>query len=387
MNLEIVSIAFGIPCSRISVRVGLESSHLTLDAGLSALESFIRGRDVIIWSDNRGAERATHKGRNVHTRCNRPISPASLLLPPTGVTKNFDQNCLVHSIWKYLIKINVDVWVARVPSKENISDLPSRLDSSKFCPLVKQFCVCVDSVKGRIRLHDAIGSSRSTTQMGRLFSECSIMGIAVSSRLNMSAQRHWNSSRQRDRACHFHCISQPLLVPEAVFLITSTCMLPVINILSQSVHILSFMHSSAIVTKCPQWRPNRRKPAGRQLSNSTVQTTVCCEYKCAPCTGLTYGHHLLCLLYVQEMSKFLVNNEFSEVSHLAEAGSSRKWPGASLLNPPELTFIDELSSGKRKACRRDIMCNPSTPCSACVLLQERGARAMQEAQLRTPKTR
>ena len=44
----------------------------------------------------------------------------------TGATKNFDQNCLIHAIWKKLVQLDTGVWIQRVPTKDNISDLPSR---------------------------------------------------------------------------------------------------------------------------------------------------------------------------------------------------------------------------------------------------------------------
>ena len=47
-----------------------------------------------------------------------------------GATKQFDQNSLVHAIWKYLAMLDVEVWVARVPTDDNIADLPSREDYS-----------------------------------------------------------------------------------------------------------------------------------------------------------------------------------------------------------------------------------------------------------------
>jgi hypothetical protein len=47
-------------------------------------------------------------------------------LAPAGATRNFDQNCLIHAIWKRLVQLNTNIWVQRVPTKDNLSDLPSR---------------------------------------------------------------------------------------------------------------------------------------------------------------------------------------------------------------------------------------------------------------------
>ena len=44
----------------------------------------------------------------------------------SGATKQFDQNSLIHAIWHRLAQLRVHVWVERVPTKQNIADLPSR---------------------------------------------------------------------------------------------------------------------------------------------------------------------------------------------------------------------------------------------------------------------
>ena len=43
-----------------------------------------------------------------------------------GSTKAFDQNCLIHGIWRRLAELDTAIWVSRVPTKENIADNPSR---------------------------------------------------------------------------------------------------------------------------------------------------------------------------------------------------------------------------------------------------------------------
>ena len=72
--------------------------------GLTVFGEMIAGRNVIIYSDNTGAEAATRK----------------------GTTKNFDQHSLVHCIWKKLTLLDAGVWVLRVPTDDNIADCPSR---------------------------------------------------------------------------------------------------------------------------------------------------------------------------------------------------------------------------------------------------------------------
>ena len=68
----------------------------------------IVGRNVIIYSDNTGAEAATRK----------------------GATKNFDQHSLVHCMWKRFAELKIGVWVVRVPTDDNIADCPSRCVTS-----------------------------------------------------------------------------------------------------------------------------------------------------------------------------------------------------------------------------------------------------------------
>ena len=58
----------------------------------------------MVWSDNRGAEQATRKGRS----------------------RAFDHTCLVHALWIKAIQLNLAMEVWRVPTHENIADLPSR---------------------------------------------------------------------------------------------------------------------------------------------------------------------------------------------------------------------------------------------------------------------
>jgi len=43
-----------------------------------------------------------------------------------GATKRFDHCCIVHALWEHFMKLNMNVWVDRVPTKENIADNPSR---------------------------------------------------------------------------------------------------------------------------------------------------------------------------------------------------------------------------------------------------------------------
>ena len=82
--------------------MGLEILSIAL--GVSSFANAIKGRDVIIWSDNTGAEHATAK----------------------GTAKCFDHTCLVHALWQQFAELKIQAWIERVPTKENIADLPSR---------------------------------------------------------------------------------------------------------------------------------------------------------------------------------------------------------------------------------------------------------------------
>ena len=90
--------------------------------GLSVFEHQIRGSCVHLFSDNKGAEAATRKGG----------------------ARSFDHTCVVHSIWSVAhiacvwfcvcaivhrlraLELGICLRVDRVPSKENLSDDPSR---------------------------------------------------------------------------------------------------------------------------------------------------------------------------------------------------------------------------------------------------------------------
>lgn len=79
---------------------------LAIMVALSTFDEQLRGRKVIVFSDNKGAEFATGKGSS----------------------KAADHNQLVHEIWTHALRSHIHLWVERVPSADNISDSPSRFD-------------------------------------------------------------------------------------------------------------------------------------------------------------------------------------------------------------------------------------------------------------------
>jgi hypothetical protein len=77
---------------------------LAIALGLSTFVDRLRGRCVRVWCDNKGGE-----------CCLR-----------AGAAKSGDHNLLVHAMWLLAAREGFGLWVERVPTKENIADLPSR---------------------------------------------------------------------------------------------------------------------------------------------------------------------------------------------------------------------------------------------------------------------
>ena len=72
--------------------------------GFSSFREALRGRRVVVWSDNTCAESSVAKGR----------------------ARSFDHNALVHVLWSRAAALGMEVWVERVPTECNIADDPSR---------------------------------------------------------------------------------------------------------------------------------------------------------------------------------------------------------------------------------------------------------------------
>ena len=120
---------------------------LSIGLGLSSFESKIKGRNIMIFSDNTGAEHATRKGS----------------------AKEFDQGALVHAIWKKLAQMRCGAWIERVPTQDNIADLPSRCilygDASRAFPL--------QHAREEYRLLRKMGASKVEPIMEGLFADSS----------------------------------------------------------------------------------------------------------------------------------------------------------------------------------------------------------------------
>lgn len=101
----------GKPCKmlldRLATRkdnqiMGLESIAIAL--GLSTFAPELHQRKVVVYSDNKGAEAATRK----------------------GAAKAWDHCQVIHEVWTQALVNHTYLWIERVPSDDNLSDLPSR---------------------------------------------------------------------------------------------------------------------------------------------------------------------------------------------------------------------------------------------------------------------
>ena len=81
---------------------GLEMLAIAL--GLSSFSDELRGRNVAVYSDNKGAEAATRRGS----------------------ARSWDHCQIIHEVWTMALRIGAHLWIERVSSEDNISDLPSR---------------------------------------------------------------------------------------------------------------------------------------------------------------------------------------------------------------------------------------------------------------------
>ena len=95
MSLEILAIAFG----------------------MSTMQHLIAGQSVRVYSDNVGAERAVTNGK----------------------ARAFDHSCLIHTLWLMASELGMSLHVSRVPTKENVADLPSREQYMLLNELSAQF--------------------------------------------------------------------------------------------------------------------------------------------------------------------------------------------------------------------------------------------------------
>jgi len=90
---------------------------------VSTFTDLLRGRKVVLYSDNKGAT----------CLCIMlPVLGVCAFLPGAehttarGSAKAFDHNHIIHEVWTLAFQQSIHLWVERVPSKFNIGDSPSR---------------------------------------------------------------------------------------------------------------------------------------------------------------------------------------------------------------------------------------------------------------------
>ena len=74
--------------------------------GLSTFADFIEDRSLCVFSDTVRSEHCAKRGS----------------------AKHWDHTCIVHSIWRRAAALKTALWIERVPTDDNIADLPSRED-------------------------------------------------------------------------------------------------------------------------------------------------------------------------------------------------------------------------------------------------------------------
>ena len=77
---------------------------LTISFGLSTFAAEVQNRNVVVFSDNTAAEASSRKGS----------------------ASSWDHCQLIHEIWSHCLCKRTHIWIERVASEFNLSDLPSR---------------------------------------------------------------------------------------------------------------------------------------------------------------------------------------------------------------------------------------------------------------------
>ena len=85
---------------------------MAVSVGLASFADELRGRKVLTFSDNTGAEAAARRGSALA----------------------WDHGEMVHGIWTQAFLNRTHIWILRVASDDNLSDLPSRCE----CALLRE---------------------------------------------------------------------------------------------------------------------------------------------------------------------------------------------------------------------------------------------------------
>ena len=85
-----------------------------------------------------------------------------------GVAKAFDHGCVVHSIWLALAKLGCGAWIERVPTADNLADLPSR--QSRSVKIVSGMICFFCEFREEYTLLHSIGAVRKEAVLDAYFS-------------------------------------------------------------------------------------------------------------------------------------------------------------------------------------------------------------------------
>ena len=85
--------------------------------GLATFRDMLRGRSLVLYSDNCGAEHSTSRGS----------------------ARSADHNHIVHEVWSMVLRDGLFFWLERVASEDNISDSPSRGDHALLADIGAQW--------------------------------------------------------------------------------------------------------------------------------------------------------------------------------------------------------------------------------------------------------
>ena len=81
--------------------------------------------------------------RNVSCLCNgvpAGLWPGAEHTTAKGSANAADHNRMVHEIWTLALEKGIHLWVERVPTEDNIADLPSRYEWQLLYDIYAQWC-------------------------------------------------------------------------------------------------------------------------------------------------------------------------------------------------------------------------------------------------------
>jgi len=119
----------GRPSSRIIERLAprrdnqiMAYESIAILLGLSTFSKLLSGRRVVVWSDNKGAEVRMTWYTGIVNGSHALFQAAAR----KGSARSWDHCQIIHEIWTVALLKHCHIWIERVASDDNISDLPSR---------------------------------------------------------------------------------------------------------------------------------------------------------------------------------------------------------------------------------------------------------------------